>query len=329
MKQSASIMVVEDEGIVARDLSNRLNQLGYQVPSISMSGEDALKQAAALRPDLVLMDINLRGGIDGVETAAKLRDRHNIPVVYLTAYSDSVTLDRAKRTEPYGYLLKPFVEPELQAVIEVALHKHQCERDKQNDQSKNDLVAKAAPDAVMLLDTEGNIMELNPAAEQILHRKIDQLKGKSFTDMVVSFEWHTWFQQELEDFRAGRKNHADLWLEIHALRADGTAFPAEMTMALIEAQGKKLIAVFLRDITRRRRFEQEVDKLIRNLQNTVNNMRTLRGLITVCTTCKKIRDERGEWNTFERYLSARTPATFSHSYCPDCLAQVRRTLGLQ
>ncbi|HEY1170606.1 MAG TPA: response regulator [Verrucomicrobiae bacterium] len=328
MKESPSIMVVEDEGIVARDLSQRLTHLGYRVPAISMTGEDALKQAEAIHPDLVLMDINLRGGIDGVETATRLRQKHNVPVIYLTAYSDSSTLDRAKQTEPYGYLLKPFVEPELHAAIEVALFKHQRELQSETNGPRADKTMDAAPDGVLLLDMEGKITEANSAAENILGATSKDLKGKIFLEKVVSFEWHTWFGHEMEEFAAGRKSQGDTWMEIHALRHDATTFPAEVTMSLVEAKGQRWMVIFMRDISRRRRFEQEVDKLIRSLQSSLANMKTLRGMITICTTCKKIRDDRGDWSTIERYLMSRTPATFSHSYCPDCLAQVRRSLGL-
>ncbi len=328
MKEAPSIMVVEDEGIVARDLSQRLTHLGYRVPAISMTGEDALKQAEAIHPDLVLMDINLRGGIDGVETASRLRQKHNVPVIYLTAYSDSSTLDRAKQTEPYGYLLKPFVEPELHAAIEVALFKHQRELETESRSPRSNVTVDAAPDGVLLLDLDGTIREANPAAEQMLGLGAKELAGKNFVEKVVSFEWHGWFGQELEEFRAGRKTQGDLWMEIHALRHDATTFPAEATMSLVEAKGQRWLVVFMRDISRRRRFEQEVDKLIRSLQTSLSNMKTLRGMITICTTCKKIRDDRGDWSSIERYLMARTPTTFSHSYCPDCLVQVRRSLGL-
>lgn len=328
MKEAPAILVVEDEGIVARDLSQRLTHLGYRVPAISMTGEDALRQADAIQPDLVLMDINLRGSMDGVETANRLRAKHSLPVIYLTAYSDQSTLERAKQTEPYGYLLKPFVEPELQAAIEVALFKHQREKEQQGNLPTNHAAVEAAPDAVLVLSLAGVIQEVNPAAETMLGRKADKLIGLPFGENVVSFEWHGWLQEEMNEFRAGRKAHSDLWMEIHAVRDQGVTFPAEMTLSLIEAKGQQWIAVFLRDISRRRRFEQEVDKLIRGLQSSLNNMKTLRGLITICTTCKKIRDERGDWSSLERYLMSRTPATFSHSYCPDCLAQVRKNLGL-
>ena len=123
------ILVVEDEAIVATGIQNMLKSLGYAVSAVASSGKDAIKKAAEKRPDLVLMDIVLEGDIDGIEAAEQIRTRFNIPVVYLTAYADEATVQRAKMTAPYGYLLKPFNERELHAAIEIALYKHMMERE--------------------------------------------------------------------------------------------------------------------------------------------------------------------------------------------------------
>lgn len=124
----AKIMIVEDEVIVAEDIKRSLLNLGYEVPSVVSSGEEALKKVEELRPDLILMDIVLNSEIDGVETADKIRSMYNIPIVYLTAYSDEITVEKAKITEPYGYIIKPFKERELHINIEIDLYKHRMER---------------------------------------------------------------------------------------------------------------------------------------------------------------------------------------------------------
>lgn len=121
----AKILVVEDENIVALEIKKRLQKLGYIVPGVASTGEDAISKAEGIRPDLVLMDIMLKGEIDGIHAAGEIRKRFNIPVVYLTAYSDEETLQRAKLTEPYGYILKPFEEDDLRTTIEIALYRHQ------------------------------------------------------------------------------------------------------------------------------------------------------------------------------------------------------------
>jgi signal transduction histidine kinase len=125
---ASSILIVENEAIVAVDLANKLRRLGYNISGTLWRGEDAVNLARELRPDLVLMDIRLAGRIDGIEAAEQIRAECDVPVIYLTAYSDSVTLQRAKLTEPFGYILKPFAERELQSHIEVGLYRHQAEQ---------------------------------------------------------------------------------------------------------------------------------------------------------------------------------------------------------
>ncbi|NMB79408.1 MAG: response regulator [Methanomicrobiales archaeon] len=124
-----AIFIVEDEAIVANDIRETLKSLGYDVPGIAKSGEIAIEKVGELRPDLVLMDIHLATEMDGVETAGKIHILYDIPVIYLTAYADKVLLDRAKVTEPYGYVVKPYDERELHSVIEMALYKHRIERE--------------------------------------------------------------------------------------------------------------------------------------------------------------------------------------------------------
>jgi len=123
------ILVVEDESIVATGIRTMLKSFGYDVPAVASPGEEAIKKAAETHPDLVLMDIVLEGDIDGIDAAKQIRARFfDIPVVYLTAHADENTLKRAKITEPYGYILKPFNEGELHAAVEMALYKHEMER---------------------------------------------------------------------------------------------------------------------------------------------------------------------------------------------------------
>jgi CheY-like chemotaxis protein len=118
---AACILVVEDEAIIARDIQVTLQRLGYVVPPPVASCEEAFSSLTAHHPDLVLMDINIRGEIDGIETAARIRDSHGTPVVYLTSYSDATTTATAKATGASGYVLKPFRARDLTAAIELAL----------------------------------------------------------------------------------------------------------------------------------------------------------------------------------------------------------------
>lgn len=133
---NANILVVEDEALVAKDIQNSLKSLGYRVSAVAASGEEAIRKAAETHPDLALMDIVLKGGMDGVEAAVHMRNRFDIPVVYLTAYGDEGTLERVTVTEPFGYILKPFDEWELHRAIKMALYKSQMERRLRENQQR-------------------------------------------------------------------------------------------------------------------------------------------------------------------------------------------------
>jgi signal transduction histidine kinase len=121
------ILIVEDERIIARDLERRVKRFGYEVAGVTAFGEEAIRLARAAPPDLVLMDIRLRGELDGIAAAERIRDDCQIPIIFMTAYADDATLKAARATEPSAYILKPFHERELQIAIEMALYKHAAE----------------------------------------------------------------------------------------------------------------------------------------------------------------------------------------------------------
>ena len=127
--EKARILVVEDESIVAKDIENSLKKLGYTIVGVTPTGEEAISLAKSKRPDVILMDIMLKGAMSGVEAAAEIKKELDLPVIYLTAYADEPTLEKAKHTEPHGYIIKPFKEVDLQTNIELALFKHAKERE--------------------------------------------------------------------------------------------------------------------------------------------------------------------------------------------------------
>ena len=127
--QKNNILVVEDEAIVSKDIQQSLKKLGYNIVGASSTGEKAIELAEEHKPDLVLMDIMLKGDMSGIDAAEKIKASLNIPVIYLTAYADENTLSKAKVTEPYGYIIKPFKEIDLHTSIEMALYKHSKERE--------------------------------------------------------------------------------------------------------------------------------------------------------------------------------------------------------
>jgi PAS domain S-box-containing protein len=163
----ARIMVVEDESIVALDIKRNLQSLGYEVSALALSGEEAIRQATETQPDLILMDIRLKGAMDGVEAAEHIRGRFDIPVVFLTSYSDTRTVERAKITGPFGYLLKPFEERELHIAIEMALYKHHMERRLKENEQWLATTLRGIGDAVIATNARGRIKFMNPIAEAL------------------------------------------------------------------------------------------------------------------------------------------------------------------
>jgi CheY-like chemotaxis protein len=130
--KKAKILVVEDQNIVALNIRNKLKNLGYAVPATASTGEDAIRKAELTGSDLVLMDIMLKGDMDGIDAAKEIKARFGTPILYLTAYTDDETLERAKKTEPAGYISKPFKEEDLHSNIEMALHKYRAKKKKED-----------------------------------------------------------------------------------------------------------------------------------------------------------------------------------------------------
>ena len=161
----ARILVVEDDRVVARDIQHQLTRIGHTVVCVTPLGEDAVRLALESQPDLVLMDIRLEGALDGVDAAQQIRDRCQVPVVFLTAYADDETLERARVTEPFGYLLKPFEDSQLRTVIEMALYKHTAERKLRESERRYAVTLASIGDAVIATDDQARVTFLNPAAE--------------------------------------------------------------------------------------------------------------------------------------------------------------------
>jgi signal transduction histidine kinase/CheY-like chemotaxis protein len=167
-----SVLIVEDEAIIAADLAGKLGQLGYEIAGTAASGEEAVEMACRLRPDVVLMDIRLKGAMDGIEAADAVRRRVDLPVIYLTAHSDAATLARAKLTGPFGYILKPFEERELATNIEMALYKHQG--DKQLRKSHEELEMR-------IEERTQELKVLNETLEEQVIERTAQLKSANET----------------------------------------------------------------------------------------------------------------------------------------------------
>src|SRR6266498_2683515 len=177
-KDKARILVVEDESLLLEDIQERLQSFGYEVSAVAHSGEEALAGAAAAQPDVVLMDIRLTGAMDGIETARVLRERFNLPVIYLTGEADDATLARAKATEPLGYLLKPIEEKRLYSTVETALYKHKMDQRLRRIERWFATTLKSIGDAVIVTDTERRVTFMNPMAETLTGWKSGETLGE-------------------------------------------------------------------------------------------------------------------------------------------------------
>jgi diguanylate cyclase (GGDEF)-like protein/PAS domain S-box-containing protein len=169
---NARILIVEDERIVAADLAAVLRQLGYVVTGTAASAQQALTLVAADPPDLVLMDIHIRGEVDGVALAAALREQHALPVIFVSAFADDATITRARRTQPYGYLVKPFNDRELKGAIEIALHHHEMEQ-------RLEAILGNIEDGVALLSAERAVVFANGAYCRLFGLEPERITGMS------------------------------------------------------------------------------------------------------------------------------------------------------
>lgn len=176
MMNATKIMIVEDESLIAEDIRMSLINKGFDVPSVVSMGETAIEKVNEVKPDLILMDIMLAGKMDGIETAGIIRSKFNIPVVYLTAYCDEKIIERAKITEPFGYLIKPFKERELYITIEVSLYKHRMEMELRRSKELYEGILEGIVTGVWVTDENDNIIYSNNGLKVIIPELIQGVK---------------------------------------------------------------------------------------------------------------------------------------------------------
>jgi len=182
MNDKIRILIVEDNTIVAEDIKVRVERMGYHVTDCVTRGETAIKSVDKNTPDLILMDIKLKGDLNGIETSSSIHaSRHDIPVIYLTAYADEETLERAKRTEPFGYIVKPFEDKDLRSAIEIAVYKHQMERKLKVSEEWLRTTLSSIGDGTIATDMKGCVTFMNPVAESLTGWSQSEAYGKPLT----------------------------------------------------------------------------------------------------------------------------------------------------
>jgi PAS domain S-box-containing protein len=270
--QTPRILVVEDENVVALDIRRDLVSFGYTVPATASSGEDAIEKAAALRPDLVLMDIRLRGPIDGIEAAEEIRARFNIPAIYLTAYADPATLGRARLTGALGYLIKPFGERELHAAVEVALYRHQLEQRVKESEQWLAATLRSIADGVIATDEQGRIRFMNPVAEHLTGWSAAEAAAHQIGE-VLKLEY-SMLPAEAARQRSAQGNIA---LEGALISRRGIEIPVEERKTAIHDDGGSVVGTVMaiRDISERRGAEIEREQLLSQLARSNTELREL------------------------------------------------------
>ncbi len=255
-KKTGHILIVEDELIVAHSIQMRLELHGYAIDGMAKSGEEALQLLESVIPDLILMDIRLSGEIDGIDAAERIRRDHQIPVIFLTAYSDDQTLARAKITEPFGYIIKPFETRELVNNIEIALYRQKMNTALQASEARFRGLFENAVIGLVLLDHEDSVVETNRAITELLgyDNKKELLESVSLETLV-----HASSAQAGPDLEP-RLGTTHPRIELSVRRPDGTDRLLQITSTEIPKapQSPPYTALFVEDITDLRQFERDL-----------------------------------------------------------------------
>jgi PAS domain S-box-containing protein len=277
------ILIVEDEGLIAADVQKKLERLGYPIPAVAQSGMEALRCARSTPFDLVLMDIRLKGAMDGIATAQALKAEFEVPVVYLTAHADQDTIDRAKRTEPLGYILKPTTDGDLRSVVQISLYRHEMERRVRTSEAWLSTTLSSVGDGIIATDTAGEIVFMNPVAEKLTGWSGTDGHGRLLMDILALFEESSGqpaknpmsdlFPGESRSYRLIPKNGTDTVVEVQCFENRLPAISMQPTppMAAARSLGPDTAAdgpaasrpvddllgaiVVLRDTTARRQME--------------------------------------------------------------------------
>lgn len=295
------ILIVEDEWIIANDIKASLKRLGYDVSSLVATGEEAVSASGEKKPDLVLMDIVLPGKMNGIEAAEQINARFDIPVVYLSSYSEENILKEAKKSGAYGYLIKPFRDTEMKAAIELALYKHRMEMKLKESEKKLFITLKSISDAVISTDEKGLVTFMNPLAQSLTDCRFEDVQGKPLMDIF--------------DIRYSEESGSDK--NIVRKLVQGKMIVTQMNYTLKTKSGWEMIielsaapimdekggigglVIVFRDITKRIQMEEELTKYRSHLEEIVRD-RT----IQLTRTNEQLQQEIAERKKIEAKIKA-------------------------
>ncbi len=273
--EKARILIVEDEAIIAKDIARRLEEHGYRVTAVVSTGSEAVGQAGKAIPDLVLMDIVLPGEMDGIDAARLIRSRWDIPVIYLTAYTDEDIIRRATETGPFGYITKPFEDAELFRTIEMGLFKHRMEKRLRESEEWFATTLRSIGDAVIATDREGAVRFMNPRAEILTGWELENARGKPVGEVFHILDGSTRQKSSCPVLKALREcSSVDTHRDYLLLARDGSERAVICTGTPIIGKNEKVLGAVLvsRDITARMAAVEELRRSREELKSRADQV---------------------------------------------------------
>ncbi len=253
----AKVLIIEDERIVALDLKNKLVKLGYEVINLLSSGEKALEYLETEIPDLILMDIMLNGELDGILTASIIKEKFHVPFIFISALSDEGTIHRAKFTEPYGYIVKPFSERELKTTIQIALHKSEIEKKLVESELKYRALFYSATDAVITHDEDGIITSVNLSAVKLFGYKEEDLVKMEIKKLLPDI-FINHLKKGVDRFVNKGVSIIGNAIELKGKKSNGDIFPIELSYSQWELNKKFQYTLIIRDVSKRKQQEKQL-----------------------------------------------------------------------
>ncbi len=289
---------------------------------MATSGEEAIRKTKESHPDLILMDIVLKGKMDGVETVQHIRKQYDMPVIYLTAYADDHTLERAKVTSPAGYMLKPYQPNELRTTIELALHRAHHDRHMNESLKWLATTVRCIGEGVMTTDRDGRITYMNPAAEGVVGWKQEDAKGVSLATLIGFGP---------EGALQGMENPATKAMtEIHIVQMTGSVLPSktEARRIIVGSVAPVLddLGMVIGSVLVFRKYQETVqcghpEISTGERQKHESRPGAPQGIINLCAWCKRVPDQSGEWYDLETFITERSALQFNGGLCPECMGR--------
>lgn len=319
-------MIVEDEVIVGMDLTKKLEHLGYYVePRVLRYAEDVLEAARSAKPDLILMDIRLKGEMDGTQAARVVRDRLGIPVVFLTAFSDSTTLAKAKPSQPYAFLRKPVQVEDLKVSLEIVLHKAVMEQKLKESEIRFRTVADFTYDWETWIGHDGNYKYMSPSCKDVTGYSRERfIEDPELLFRIAHPDDRVRLKTEFDRHISNDDSESHEALEFRIIRPDGETRWIEHLCRPVYAPDGTYIGrrASNRDVSERKLLAFKLERKVAELEEALKKIKTLSGFLPLCSHCKKIRDDEGYWNSIEAYIQNHSDALISHSLCPACSDEI-------